>query len=155
MSRFYTAEPTKKATPSQGMMGWVITAFFSLSLLQSLNAQVSGVVYRDFNSNGVKNNTASYNEPGVAGITVKAYDETDIITDRKNIPRISYKIEDKQKYYFPDIYIKSLNKIIEVKSTWTYTCNEDNIKEKANATKINGYEYEIWVYDKNGNKIIK
>lgn len=76
MSRFYTAEPTKKATPSQGMMGWVITAFFSLSLLQSLNAQVSGVVYRDFNSNGVKNNTASYNEPGVAGITVKAYDET-------------------------------------------------------------------------------
>lgn len=79
MNRFYTAEPTKKATQSKRMMGWVITAFLSLSFLQSLDAQVSGVVYRDFNSNGVKNNTASYNEPGVAGITVKAYDETGTI----------------------------------------------------------------------------
>lgn len=76
MNRFYIAEPTQKATPSQRMMGWVITVFFSLSLLQSLDAQVSGVVYRDFNSNGVKNNTTYYNEPGVAGITIKAYDET-------------------------------------------------------------------------------
>lgn len=38
------------------------------------NAQVSGTVYRDFNANGAKNNTASYNEPGAAGITIKAYD---------------------------------------------------------------------------------
>jgi TRAP-type mannitol/chloroaromatic compound transport system permease small subunit len=39
-----------------------------------------------------------------------------IITDRKDIPKIGYKIVEKQKYYFPDIYIPSENKIIEVKS---------------------------------------
>lgn len=40
----------------------------------SIDAQVSGTVFRDFNGNGVKNNTATFNEPGVSGITVTAYD---------------------------------------------------------------------------------
>ena len=83
---------------------------------------------------------------------VKIYSEDDIKTDRKDIPRIKYILNDKSKYYFPDIYIKSENKIIEVKSTWTYKCKEDNIQEKSNATKLAGYTYEIWIYDKKGNK---
>ncbi len=82
----------------------------------------------------------------------KIYEESDIITNRKDIPRISYKIGDKQKYYFPDIYIKSENKIIEVKSTWTYKCKQDNIQEKEKATKESGYNYETWIYDGKGNK---
>ncbi len=85
---------------------------------------------------------------------IKTYSEDDIKTDRKDIPRITYIINDKNKYYFPDIYIKSENKIIEVKSTWTYSCKEDNIQEKSNATKSAGYNYEIWIYDKKGNKTI-
>jgi SdrD B-like domain len=36
---------------------------------------ISGVVYRDINFNGVKDNTATYNEPFVAGITVTAYND--------------------------------------------------------------------------------
>ncbi len=36
------------------------------------NAQISGTVFRDFNGNGVKDNTATFNEPFVAGITVLA-----------------------------------------------------------------------------------
>jgi hypothetical protein len=94
-------------------------------------------------------------EPFALDELVKIYEESDIITERKDIPRISYKLADKQKYYFPDIYIKSQNKIIEVKSTWTYKCKEDFIEEKANATKSAGYDYEIWIYDNKGNKTIK
>ena len=37
------------------------------------NAQISGTVFRDFNGNGAKDNAASFSEPGVAGITVTAY----------------------------------------------------------------------------------
>jgi hypothetical protein len=85
---------------------------------------------------------------------VNIYSEDDIKTDRKDIPRIKYIINDKNKYYFPDIYIKSGNKIIEVKSNWTYKCKEDNVQEKSNATKLAGYEYEIWIYDNKGNKTI-
>jgi hypothetical protein len=38
------------------------------------SAQVSGIVFRDFNANGVKDNTATFNEPFLPGVTVKAYD---------------------------------------------------------------------------------
>jgi Secretion system C-terminal sorting domain/SdrD B-like domain len=38
----------------------------------SLNAQISGTVFRDFNGNGVKDNSATFNEPFVQGVTVKA-----------------------------------------------------------------------------------
>jgi 5-hydroxyisourate hydrolase-like protein (transthyretin family)/protocatechuate 3,4-dioxygenase beta subunit len=38
--------------------------------------QVSGTVFRDFNGNGTKDNSATFNEIGLAGITVKAYDNT-------------------------------------------------------------------------------
>jgi hypothetical protein len=94
-------------------------------------------------------------EPFALDELVRTYEELDIITDRKEIPRIGYKVDNKQKYYFPDIYIKSINKIIEVKSTWTYNCKADNNDEKAKATKLKGYNYEVWIYDGKGVKIVK
>jgi len=86
---------------------------------------------------------------------VQLYKEEDILTNRRDIPRIQYMINDKNKYYFPDIYIKSVNKIIEVKSTWTYKLKTGNIKVKEEATKKLGYDYEIWIYDAKGEKIVK
>jgi hypothetical protein len=94
-------------------------------------------------------------EPFALDELIKLYDESDIITDRKEIPRITYNINDKKRYYFPDIYISTQNKIIEVKSTWTYKSKQDSIEEKASATKSAGYIYEIWIYDSKGNKTIK
>jgi len=44
--------------------------FFSISFV---NAQVSGTVFRDFNGNGIKDNTTSFNEIGLAGVIVNAY----------------------------------------------------------------------------------
>lgn len=93
-------------------------------------------------------------EPFALDDLIKTYTEEQIKSDRKDVPRISYKVEEKQKYYFPDIFIPHENKIIEVKSTWTYNCKEDNIKAKAEATKNQGYKYEIWIYDGKGGKEI-
>jgi len=93
-------------------------------------------------------------EPFALNELVTQFSEEDILTDRKDIPRIQYVANDKKRYYFPDIYIKSMNKIIEVKSTWTYKSRVDNIKEKELATKEAGYNYEIWVFDHKGNKNI-
>ena len=45
------------------------------------------------------------------------------------------------------MYIKSENKIIEVKSEWTLTLIKGNVEEKAQATVKAGYKYEIWVYN--------
>ena len=91
-------------------------------------------------------------EPFALDELIKTIKEDDIKTDRKDVPRIKYKSQEKQRYYFPDIYIPSENRIIEVKSTWTYQSKTDNVKEKEEATKTAGYTYEIWIYDKKGNK---
>jgi len=78
---------------------------------------------------------------------VQEYEEEDILTGRTNIPTVDYYINDKKHVYFPDIYIKSENKIIEVKSEWTITLTRGNVEEKALATVKAGYRYEIWVYN--------
>jgi len=75
------------------------------------------------------------------------YEEEDIIVGRKNIPTVEYHIGDIKHVYFPDIYIKSENKIIEIKSEWTIKLARGNIQEKAEATVKAGYKYEIWVYN--------
>jgi len=58
--------------------------------------------------------------------------------------------------YHPDFFIKSKNKIIEVKSDYWYNYSEDrNLKKKEFCEKL-GYTFEFWVYDShNKQKIIK
>jgi DNA-directed RNA polymerase subunit L len=80
--------------------------------------------------------------------------ESDIITGCKNVPTIWYNDEfDKKRKHFVDIYIPNQNKCIEVKSTWTIKDKKANIFNKQKAAKDLGYKYEIWVYDKNGNRV--
>jgi hypothetical protein len=86
---------------------------------------------------------------------ITQYTEDEIKTDRIDIPRITYIVNNKKKYYFPDIYIPKDNKIIEVKSTWTYNSKIDNIQLKLDATKAAGYTYEIWIYKNNKGDLFK
>ena len=78
---------------------------------------------------------------------VQIYEEDDIGIGRSNIPTVTYYIDTIKHVYFPDFFIKSENKIIEVKSLWTLTLKRGNVKEKADATVKAGYKYEIWVYN--------
>lgn len=79
-------------------------------------------------------------------------DESDIITGCKNVPEIWYNDENNiKRRHFVDIFIKTQNKCIEVKSVWTFT--KANVLLKQKAAKELGYNYEIWIYDKKGNKI--
>lgn len=78
---------------------------------------------------------------------IHIYEEEDIIIGRTNIPTIDYYIGDIKHVYFPDLFIKSKNKIIEIKSEWTIQLKRGNIEEKASATIKAGYKYEIWVYN--------
>jgi len=74
------------------------------------------------------------NEGKALDILIKQYSEDDIIIGRSNIEKyigkIFYNNLNKQHIYYPDIYIKSINKIYEVKSQFTY-----NIHKKINELK--------------------
>lgn len=86
-------------------------------------------------------------------ILVTSYTEEQIQTSRKDVPRIEYIYNNNKKYYFPDIYIPHINTIIEVKSDYTYKIKPHIIKLKGDSCKLQGYNYEIWVFNSKGVKL--
>ena len=74
-------------------------------------------------------------------------DENDIILDKKNLPAIFYLYNGKMSRYYLDLLIKNENKIIEVKSEWTYKLHEKrNIAKKAECIK-QGFKFEFWIFN--------
>lgn len=56
-------------TPIKALFGFLLFLAPTFSF-----AQISGYVFRDYNGNGQKDNSGSFNEPFLADVTVKAYD---------------------------------------------------------------------------------
>lgn len=78
----------------------------------------------------------------------KKYNEQDIVTNRKLIPRFNYIFKNKQKKYLPDIYIPSKNKIIEVKSNRTFEIMKIQNIIKSLSVRKAGYDFEFWIFYK-------
>jgi hypothetical protein len=77
--------------------------------------------------------------------------ETDILTTRIDVPEIWYCDElNHQHRHFVDIYVKSQNRCIEVKSIWTLKKNKEKVLLKQKFAKQSGYKYDIWVYNDKG-----
>jgi len=85
---------------------------------------------------------------------IENVNEEDIITGCKYVPEIWYNDNNGKKHrHYVDIFIKSQNRCIEVKSLWTIKKENVFIKQKA---AINmGFIYEIWVYNNKGTIIQK
>jgi hypothetical protein len=87
------------------------------------------------------------------------YQEEDIIVSNSEIGKligsIWYKDKSGQKrIYYPDIYIKSENKLIEVKSEYTYEAENSRNLRKKDACLSVGIFYEFWIYGGDGGKRI-
>ena len=82
---------------------------------------------------------------------IKVYEENDIIVGRGEVPIIPFYTKENEKIvkrkYFPDIYLKSQNKIIEVKSEWTIKLNRSFICEKGRGVIDSAYDFEVWLYN--------
>lgn len=85
---------------------------------------------------------------------LKQYNEDEIISIRQSVPSIQYIQNNKKHYYYPDIFIPKDNLIIEVKSTYTYKLHLIKNILKALSVRKNGYNFELWIYDKNKEKIV-
>jgi hypothetical protein len=75
------------------------------------------------------------------------YSEFDLTVDPKEMPRVQYMYLGKVAIYYPDIYIKLKNKIIEVKSDYTYYRYYDKNMAKRQRCIEMGMEFEFWVFD--------
>jgi hypothetical protein len=80
------------------------------------------------------------------------------VSSTGKVPRITYldTYEGKERYYFPDIYIPSQNKLIEVKSVHTLLTFEPwfiTTACKAKACIKQGYEFELFLMERDGSRI--
>ena len=97
-----------------------------VSKVDSINAkqQSGGYPYYDFEFPSGKVVRVQGYEPKVLARLVIDYSEDDIVIGVQNIIDVigffHYDYEGKTNRYYPDIYIKSENKVIEVKSTYTF-----------------------------------
>ena len=80
----------------------------------------------------------------------EGYTYEDIIVKRTEVPEIWYDKDNNKHRYYCDIYIPKINTIYEVKSTWTYKKDIDDIPLKKQACIDNGYLFELYVYDSKG-----
>lgn len=89
-------------------------------------------------------------EPQALSILLsEGYHEDDILT---SVPVIKY---DEHRRYLPDIYIKSKNLLIEVKSDYTFKVDLDRNLRKQKASIEAGFLHEIWIMNLKGELIKK
>ena len=77
---------------------------------------------------------------------LEIYDENDICLNF-DIPNFWYSYNGSRKKYIPDIFIKSKNLVIEVKSDYTYKYDLDRNKSKENAVLENGYNFQFMIFN--------
>ena len=75
------------------------------------------------------------------------YTEDEIFVEKHAVPRIPYEMNGTSHYYFPDIYIPKDNRLIEVKSSYTYNMQLDKNKLKEAACLAQGYLFEFRIYN--------
>lgn len=92
-------------------------------------------------------------EPFALRKLLEVYTEDQLKTGVKNVPRIQYEVNGKKRYHFPDIFIPHENKLVEVKSTWTFKNKADNVLLKKKTAEEQGFLYEIWCFDGKGNRV--
>ena len=110
--------------------------------------------YKEFKMpSGAVRKVQGYEPFALQDLFAAGYTEEQILTDRKDVPRVTYEVEGKKRYYFPDIFIPHENRIVEVKSTWTYKCKTDNIELKRTACVNGGFKYDLWCYDAKGKRV--
>ena len=115
--------------------------------LQKINHKqlVSGVKTKIYIMPSGKEVKCQGYEPFALDVLIKRFDEDDIDVHPDFV--IPYIHNGKNRRYLPDIYIKSINTIIEVKSTWTYEKDLEVNKLKEKACISQGYNFKFIIFN--------
>jgi hypothetical protein len=80
----------------------------------------------------------------------RAVKEEDLLLGFDEMPQIMYEHNKKLHRYYPDIFIPSQNKIVEVKSEYTYNIAQEITHRKIKACHDAGFYAEIWIFSPKG-----
>ena len=84
-------------------------------------------------------------------ILFKTHLESDIVTKRIEMPKIFWTDElGKSHRYYPDIFIKSKNKFMEVKSPWIWNLHKNLNLQKIKAVKSQGFQIDVLLFNAKG-----
>lgn len=85
------------------------------------------------------------------------YNEDDVDIHCHDLANVQfmYYYDEMYRRYFPDIFLRNDNMIIEVKSRYTFQMEYEKNLAKAKCCTSMGYDFEFWIYDEKRNKEIK
>ena len=115
------------------------------SFLKNKKSNYKSKVYEFKNSDRVEK-VQGYEPQAIDYLLENGIQEEDIVVNVKEMPKFNYISEDEKPHrYYPDIYVKSQNKVIEVKSEYTYKKElEKNQLKKACVEKLD-VKFEFWI----------
>lgn len=77
------------------------------------------------------------------------------IQSGRKVPKIRYKFQQKNKMYFPDIFVQDKNLLVEVKCEYTYNNMIELNATKRKASINAGYDHLTIIFNNSGTEIIK
>jgi uncharacterized C2H2 Zn-finger protein len=113
--------------------------------------QASLYQWKDYELPSGRNIRVQGYEPWALDHLLKTYDEDDLAITSEEITesacKVWYDMNDTTHRYFPDIFIKSEQKFIEVKSQYTYAQHKEMNLAKRDRCRELGYEFEFMVFE--------
>lgn len=107
--------------------------------------------FKEFEYKGIKfTHLQGYEPQGIEYLDKELNIDVSKLQHGRNVPKISYIYDNKNRTYFPDFYDKDTNTIFEIKSKYTYENMLDLNNKKKLATKQAGYNHKTLVFDSKG-----
>ena len=112
-----------------------------------MKAMKNGFKYRDYAMpSGKIVKIQGYEDMTLDELIAAGIEEKDILTAKNEVPEIWFEFEGRKRRYYPDILVVSQNRIIEVKSTFTYRYEEAKNLAKKEACIAAGFLFEFRIY---------
>ena len=113
-----------------------------------LKNQESGNKFKKAIVEGVEIMYQGYELKGIYRLLSEGYKIEDIKIGRDCVPTFRYFYDGKRRVYYPDIYIPKDNRIVEVKSKWTYErFLSKNLAKKESVLEA-GYLFDFYIMEK-------
>jgi hypothetical protein len=110
--------------------------------------QNSGIRIKNSIVDGVKIYYRGYELKGIYRLLEEGYNINELVIG-KGVPTIRYNFDGRDnRVYYPDIYIPKDNRLIEVKSKWTFDQHKNKNLAKRDAATNAGYNFDFYIMDK-------